>query len=341
MSASQSLKHKQTGLALISIMVMVTLMTILLSGIFYRHQLDIVRAIRVISGEQAMLLALSAESWALNIFVNDDKNVDHLNEDWARQIPVLPIEGGSVTGRIIDLQGRFNLNNFASYAKPKTWQKDSEDIRGTNLIAIYMRLLESLELDADLAKAAVIVDWIDSNSQLISSDGAEDDDYYRLGKTYVAANTMMVEPEELALLSGYQINDVIILADSISVLPTNTALNINTASKDLLMALHRDINETTADELIDQRPYENTDEFYTLIDKLINSTVKGKVMFNGLVDIKSRYYMMQVDVLLGEIRIKLDSYIERNRDGQAAVLFRRMQFVPQLAQTIEPSDAER
>jgi general secretion pathway protein K len=145
----------------------------------------------------------------------------------------------------------------------------------------------------------------------------------------------------LALLSGYQINDVIILADSISVLPTNTALNINTASKDLLMALHRDINETTADELIDQRPYENTDEFYTLIDKLINSTVKGKVMFNGLVDIKSRYYMMQVDVLLGEIRIKLDSYIERNRDGQAAVLFRRMQFVPQLAQTIEPSDAER
>jgi general secretion pathway protein K len=254
---------------------------------------------------------------------------------------VLPIEGGSVTGRIIDLQGRFNLNNFANYAKSKTWQKDSEDIRGTNLIAIYMRLLESLELDADLAKAAVIVDWIDSNSQLISSDGAEDDDYYRLGKTYVAANTMMVEPEELALLSGYQINDVIILADSISVLPTNTALNINTASKNLLMALHRDIDETTADELIDQRPYDNTDEFYTLIDKLINSTVKGKVMFNGLVDIKSRYYMMQVDVLLGEIRIKLDSYIERNRDGQAAVLFRRMQFVPQLAQTIEPSDAER
>jgi general secretion pathway protein K len=322
-------------------MVMVTLMTILLSGIFYRHQLDIVRAIRVISGEQAMLLALSAENWALNIFVNDDKDIDHLNEDWARQIPVLPIEGGSVTGRIIDLQGRFNLNNFANYAKSKTWQKDSEDIRGANLIAIYMRLLESLELDADLAKAAVIVDWIDSNSKLISSDGAEDDDYYRLGKTYVAANTMMVEPEELALLSGYQINDVIILADSISVLPTNTALNINTASKNLLMALHRDIDETTADELIDQRPYENTDEFYTLIDKLINSTVKGKVMFNGLVDIKSRYYMMQVDVLLGEIRIKLDSYIERNRDGQAAVLFRRMQFVPQLAQTIEPSDAER
>jgi hypothetical protein len=49
--------------------------------------------------------------------------------------------------------------------------------------------------------------------------------------------------------------------------------------------------------------------------------------------------MMQADVRLGDVRIQLDSYIERNDDGQAAVLFRRMQFVPQLAQTIEPSDA--
>ena len=339
MTAGGSLKRQQAGLALISIMVMVTLMTILLSGIFYRHQLDIVRAIRVISGEQAMLLALSTESWALNVFVEDDKNVDHLDEDWARGIPVLPIEGGSVTGKIIDLQGRFNLNNFAGYTATKTWQEDSEDINGTNLITIYMRLLESLELDADLARAAVIVDWVDSNSGLISSDGAEDDEYYRLDKAYVAANAMMVEPEELALLSGYQINDVITLADSITVLPTNTALNINTADKNLLMALHRDIDEATADELIDQRPFEDLDEFYTLIDGLINSDVDAKVLLNGLVGIKSRYYVMQADVLLGDIRIQLDSHIERNGDGQAAVLFRRMQFVPQLAQTIEPSDA--
>jgi hypothetical protein len=48
---------------------------------------------------------------------------------------------------------------------------------------------------------------------------------------------------------------------------------------------------------------------------------------------------MQVDVLLGDIRIQLDSYIERNADGQAAVLFRRMQFVPQLAQAIDPNNA--
>jgi|TARA_B110000902_G_C14277747_1_gene575540 general secretion pathway protein K len=339
MNVSPNLKRKQRGLALISIMVMVTLMTILLSGIFYRHQLDIVRAIRVISGEQAMLLALSTESWALNVFVEDDKKVDHLNEDWARQIPVLPIEGGTVTGKIIDLQGRFNLNNFIYYASAKTWQKESEDISGTSLIATYTRLLESLELDADLAKAAVIVDWIDSNSGLISSDGAEDDEYYRLGKAYVAANAMMVEPEELALLSGYQINDVMTLADSISALPAQTLLNINTADRRLLMALHQDIDEAVADEIIDQRPFEDLDEFYATVDGLLNSTVSAKVLLSALVDIKSRYYVMQADVRLGDIRIQLDSHIERNDDGQAAVLFRRMQFVPLLAQTIDPSDA--
>jgi type II secretory pathway component PulK len=129
------------------------------------------------------------------------------------------------------------------------------------------------------------------------------------------------------------------LADAITVLPTNAALNINTTSKNLLMALHSAIDEAAADELIDQRPYESTEEFYTVVDGLINSTVEAKALFNGLVDIKSRYYLMQVDVLLGDIRIQLDSYIERNADGQAAVLFRRMQFVPQLAQAIDPSNA--
>jgi type II secretory pathway component PulK len=84
---------------------------------------------------------------------------------------------------------------------------------------------------------------------------------------------------------------------------------------------------------------EDVDEFYTLIDGLINSDVDAKVLLNGLVVIKSRYYVMQADVLLGDVRIQLDSHIERNGDGQAAVLFRRMQFVPQLAQTIESSDA--
>ena len=64
-----------------------------------------------------------------------------------------------------------------------------------------------------------------------------------------------------------------------------------------------------------------------------------QVLLSALVDIKSRYYVMQADVRLGDIRIQLDSHIERNDDGQAAVLFRRMQFVPLLAQTIDPSDA--
>jgi len=333
-----SLKRKQRGLALISIMVMVTLMAILLSGIFYRHQLDIVRAIRVLNGEQAMLLALSTESWALNVFVEDDASVDHLEEDWAREIPVLPIEGGSVTGKIIDLQGRLNLNNFSVFTSPKLWREQSQDISGTNLITVYTRLLETLEIDSDIARVAVIVDWIDVNSELISSDGAEDDEYYRSGKTYLAANSPMIESAELALFDSYEMSDVIALENFVSTLPRNTKVNINTANKQLMMALHRDFDEASADALIELRPYESIESFYSAADGLINSTVSAKDLFNGLVGVKSSYYLMQADVLLGDIRIQLDSYIERKGDGQAAVLFRRMQFVPKLVQAIKPSD---
>jgi general secretion pathway protein K len=320
-------------------MVMVTLMTIILSGIFYRHQLDIVRAIRVISGEQAMLLALSTESWALQVIEDDDIDVDHLDEDWAQDIPVLPIEGGSVTGKIVDLQGRFNLNNFSVYTTPKLWGEHSLELNSTNLIAVYRRLLGVLEMNASLAKAAVIVDWIDPNSQLISSDGAEDDEYYRSDKAYVAANTMLVEPAELALLNGYEISEVMALADVVSTLPSATKVNVNTAEKRVIMALHQDFDDASADALIELRPYESVNSFYSAADGLISSTVSAKVLFNGLVDIKSRYFVMQADVLLGDVRIQLDSYIERNSNGQATVLFRRMQFVPLLAQNDEQTDA--
>lgn len=76
---------------------------------------------------QARLYSLGAEDWATAVLRRDDSETDHLGEDWASLPPALPIQGGTLQGRIIDLQGRFNLNNLLSTYPSLDAESQSED----------------------------------------------------------------------------------------------------------------------------------------------------------------------------------------------------------------------
>ena len=45
---------------------------------------------------------------------NNAGGVDHLKETWAQPMPPFPIEDGSVSGRLLDESGKFNLNNLTN-----------------------------------------------------------------------------------------------------------------------------------------------------------------------------------------------------------------------------------
>ena len=64
---------------------------------------------------EAQALALAGVQWARQILYEDGRAgpVDHLGEPWAYALPPTPIEGGTIEGRIVDAQGRINLNNIA------------------------------------------------------------------------------------------------------------------------------------------------------------------------------------------------------------------------------------
>ena len=59
-------------------------------------------------------LADASAAWALTVLAADARlgPVDHYGELWAT-LPATPVEGGSIEGRITDLQARFNLNSVA------------------------------------------------------------------------------------------------------------------------------------------------------------------------------------------------------------------------------------
>ena len=73
------------------------------------------REYRARDTQASYTLADAASSWAITVLAADLRmgSTDHYGELWATPLPPTPVEGGTIEGRITDLQSRFNLNNLA------------------------------------------------------------------------------------------------------------------------------------------------------------------------------------------------------------------------------------
>ena len=86
---------------------------------YWRNALATRRTSAVVQGDQAIEYALGAEGWAEQILARDAKQnaqSTSLSQDWAQQLPPLPVDGGQIQGKLEDLQGRFNINNVTTQA---------------------------------------------------------------------------------------------------------------------------------------------------------------------------------------------------------------------------------
>ena len=102
------------GVALITAMLISALAAMVAANLAWDNALDVRRTIVLLNRDQAVQVALGAESWIINILHQDleESQSDHLAELWASDLPPLPIDNGEVFGAIEDLQGRFNVNNL-------------------------------------------------------------------------------------------------------------------------------------------------------------------------------------------------------------------------------------
>ena len=62
---------KQRGVALLAAMILVLAVTMILSNIFYRHQIEVSQAMASLHSDQALLIALSGEGWAMELLAED------------------------------------------------------------------------------------------------------------------------------------------------------------------------------------------------------------------------------------------------------------------------------
>ena len=102
--------NKQSGVVLVMVLVSVTVIMITVATLSFQHQLEIKRASRQLISEQAFLLGLSSENWWKTRLVEDRETsiVDDLSETWSFPSPALPVQGGTMSSCMIDLQSRIH-----------------------------------------------------------------------------------------------------------------------------------------------------------------------------------------------------------------------------------------
>ena len=311
---SVAARRPQRGVALVTALLVVAIATVAAVSMANRQQLDIRRTASLLHGEQAWAYVLGAENWAKVVLRRDarESQIDSLAEDWSTQPPVSFVEGGSIVGRLIDLQGRFNVNTL---------------VRGGSVdadsLAFYKRLLQRLDIDERLADP--LVDWIDADINARVPDGAEDDAYLLLDPPYRAANRPLADTSELRLVKGYDAEVVAKLLPHVSALPERTALNVNTADATLLSVVAPGMTVAEGESLVEARgeePFESVAKFMQA------PALAGRTVATGTIGVTSNWFLMLSEANIGQGRARLASTIQRSRNDLLVVRRQREFFDP-------------
>lgn len=251
----------QRGVALITILLIVALLTVIVSRVGLSGQIWVRQVDNANAYTQAELAARATQAWVADILEQDKNNLDGWTDLWAQPLPPMPVNWGLLSGRIEDMQSRFNLNNLVN-ADGKV---DGQALQQ------FERLLTLLELEPGIAQA--VIDWIDTDGSPSGPFGAEDVYYLGLDQGYLAANRPFEDTAELRLVRGIDRAAWNKLAPLVSALPGTVTLNVNTARAEVLAAALTDLDLSAqalpmAQKWVEQaatRPVEDMQKFTSQI----------------------------------------------------------------------------
>jgi general secretion pathway protein K len=316
MLKAHGMPGRQHGIAAITAVLVVALATILAVNLAWELNLDIRRTEVLLQHTQARQFALGAEMIAANALqtdfendLEDEEQCDYPGEDWDREL-ALPFEGGSVRGRLTDMQGRFNLNNLMLNGQRNVEAYDQ-----------FSRLLDILDLDQDIA--AKVLDWIDPD-QIPELGGAEDGVYTSKIPPYRTANTWFTTTTELLAIDGVlDPNDpdsavFETLERYVAALPPGQMINVNTAEDPILLSFSTNPGSTDAESLKANRHYceigDGSQDESSGFRADAKDIVDPKFITNNL-DVRSNYFQLKVLVTLGTAQLTMYSLLYRDANG--------------------------
>ena len=300
---------RQQGVALITVLLVVALVTVIASALMARQHLAVRSTGNHLAAKQASQHAQGAEILAKAVLERDwqqddrERPVDHLLEAWAYPMPAFELDDGSLLNMtLVDAAGLFNVNRLIS-----------DEVA----LAQFRRLLLRLGIKPTLAET--LKDWLDADHEVLSSESAEENHYLLQSPPYRTANRAMSHISELRLLKGLSFSEYQKLAPFVSALPPTTALNINTAPAEVLSSLADGLSLEHANALVKGRTH------FTDTSSFVRHPLVSQFNINtqGLT-VNSQYFQVHASVSHDGRTYEWIAHLQRAEDGRVRVLAREL-----------------
>jgi general secretion pathway protein K len=271
----------EKGFALVLTLVVTALMVAAAVELIYQVYVDtsLNRSFR--DGQQASLFAESGVYGGIKLLnmAISGKGYTSLSDKWA-----VPFKQEDDTGRIeittTEESGKINLNALI--------QPNNVDINNGTLT-----ILEGLGAQLQIPNSVwnALADWIDTDD-ITRAGGAESSYYKTLTPPYSAHNGKMITVNELSLVKGFTPDMVAKLSPFVTVYANQASslvaqtvtVNVNTAPKEVLMALNNQISAGMAEQILEQRqlaPFKTIGDMSSRVNPLLatitNLTCQGTV----------------------------------------------------------------
>ena len=300
--------HRQRGAALLTAMIIVTLVATLAASMVWQQW----RAVQVESAERARAQSTWILSGALDfakLILREDwrsangKVFTALSEPWAtplaeaRLSTFLAADKSNVddgpeaflSGNIEDAQGRYNLRNLVEAA---TGSIDPAEV------ATLERLCQTVGVESGVAVRVAS----GLRDAIIGTSGAAP----LMPGTVAQLTWLGIDKASVQALQPY-----------VTILPLATALNVNTAPREVLAAVIKGMDPATAEHLVQVRqraPYRDLTSFATQIPALAPLTAK--------LDVRSSYFEVRGRLRLVDRVLVERTLVQRMPNGVVNALHR-------------------
>lgn len=288
------LKPRQAGVAIIAVLMVAALVASVGGLLMLRQQ----RALQQLEIRKDTAEARAA-TWSVlqlvRLTLRDDARQgqpDHLLKPWAIPIPEMKVENGGLSGRLIELNGRFNLNNLLT-ADGKI------DATG---MAAYRQLLLNLGLSAQLADA-LDAHWRQQQAQS------------------AAAPQLLLELNELAQLNGYNAAVLQTLEPYVVALPARSTVNVNFVSAEVLAAYLPKLGVSRAEQVLAKRRskyFASVDEFLEQLPQDARVEVPRELW-----GVKSSFFWADMGARFGVVLLQHRALLDRSKSELPTVLWMR------------------
>lgn len=310
-----SLPARQRGVAVITALLLTALAITVVASLFWQQQVQV----RSMENQRLRLQT----QWAMRGMVDfarfwlrqDNPSQTALDGVWATPIEEARLDDyvdrekvdtekfdATVSGRALDAQARFNITNLVNV---------TGGVSRPNVQA-FQRLLSNLQLDRSLAQATADAVLLARPKPRATDSGSD-------GKTPAApvATGGSSEPvaftqiEDLLAVPGYTPQIIEKLRDFIIVLPKPMAINVNTASAEVLSAI-TDMSLSEASALTLSNPRKK------FVDRTnFQNNINGKKPIDGVeIDVKSNYFLTVIRVRLDRAALDAVALVNRKTDPQ-------------------------